>query len=199
MKISEIFSSIQGEGKFAGYPMLFIRTSGCTRSCSYCDTKYHSKGKEIPLDKLAKTIRKSKLDIICFTGGEPLLQREEIYWLIKNVGKKKWHIETNGDLLQLSDKDKFDYIACSPKEKDVAKKVKRFFSQTEVKKYDIKVVTDMKKEGIDMIKYATMLMPQTYTKQDQQIQEAVWKYCVKNNIKFTGRLQYYVFRKKRGI
>lgn len=42
--VSEIFSSIQGEGKYVGCRQLFIRLIGCNMDCPYCDT-----------DKLIKT------------------------------------------------------------------------------------------------------------------------------------------------
>ena len=57
MKITEIFQSIQGEGKYTGYPMTFIRTSGCTRKCSFCDTPYHTEGKELRRGEIIKKIR----------------------------------------------------------------------------------------------------------------------------------------------
>ncbi|HPX77174.1 MAG TPA: 7-carboxy-7-deazaguanine synthase QueE, partial [Methanobacterium sp.] len=37
-RISEIFSSIQGEGKLVGRRQVFIRFSGCNLTCNYCDT-----------------------------------------------------------------------------------------------------------------------------------------------------------------
>lgn len=201
IKINEIFESVQGEGKYAGYPMLFIRTSGCTRSCSWCDTKYHTKGKNITVKDLIKRINKSKLDIVCWTGGEPLLWRDKINYTIKRTRNKQHHIETNGDLLIERDIYSFDYFACSPKELKVVQKVRKFFKGHWWKNFDIKVVTDLKKEGMNMLKYATMLMPlSTYNKKkDLEIQKRVWAYCVKNNIKFTARYQTWIFGKKRGI
>ena len=38
--LSEVFSSIQGEGPHAGRRALFIRFGGCNLSCGYCDTAY---------------------------------------------------------------------------------------------------------------------------------------------------------------
>jgi len=38
--LSEIFSSIQGEGPNVGRRALFIRFGGCNLSCGYCDTEY---------------------------------------------------------------------------------------------------------------------------------------------------------------
>lgn len=34
----EIFHSIQGEGRFVGSPMTFVRTATCPLRCTYCDT-----------------------------------------------------------------------------------------------------------------------------------------------------------------
>ena len=36
--LSEIFSSIQGEGPYVGERHLFVRFCGCHRSCIFCDT-----------------------------------------------------------------------------------------------------------------------------------------------------------------
>ncbi len=41
----EIFASIQGEGRFIGVPMTFVRTARCPIRCRYCDTPH---GFEVP-------------------------------------------------------------------------------------------------------------------------------------------------------
>lgn len=98
MKINEIYYSIQGEGNWAGYPNIFIRTSGCNLRCSYCDTKYaYNEYKEINIDNIIENISQYKCNKICITGGEPLFQND-VNLLIDNLIKKKYivSIETNG-------------------------------------------------------------------------------------------------------
>ena len=40
LKLSELFSSIQGEGPNAGAPSVFLRLAQCNLHCVWCDTKY---------------------------------------------------------------------------------------------------------------------------------------------------------------
>jgi 7-carboxy-7-deazaguanine synthase len=79
MRISEIFYSIQGEGRLSGAPSVFIRTSGCNLRCVWCDTPYTSwspDGKEMTLDEILHAIESYPLDHVVLTGGEPLLSLE---------------------------------------------------------------------------------------------------------------------------
>ena len=206
INIVEIFESLQGEGRYAGTPMLFIRLGGCNRRCWFCDTKYSwTDYKPYSIDKIVKIVKKSKLNNVCFTGGEPLLQFNAIRE-IKNQVKdsKTFHLETNGDLINNRNVQQlfkvFKYVACSPKELATAQKVHDLLSGYSKEIYDIKVVTDLKKEGVDMIKYATILMPLTfYDKRDKMILKKVWWYCTKHNIRFSPRLQFFIFGKKKKI
>ena len=43
VNISEVFSSVQGEGRYAGHPAIFIRFAGCSVGCYFCDTKQAQK------------------------------------------------------------------------------------------------------------------------------------------------------------
>jgi len=79
MRISEIFYSIQGEGRLSGVPSVFIRTSGCNLRCVWCDTPYTSwspDGQEMSLDEILHAIESYPLDHVVLTGGEPLLSHE---------------------------------------------------------------------------------------------------------------------------
>lgn len=79
MQISEIFYSIQGEGRFIGVPSIFIRTSGCNLRCAWCDTPYTSwqpEGENWSTDKIIHEIAKYPSRFIVITGGEPFLALE---------------------------------------------------------------------------------------------------------------------------
>lgn len=79
MKVSDIFSSIQGEGKYTGYPTTFIRTdTACPFTCKYCDEKLGKQSKKMTLDSILSKVNKLGNRHICITGGEPLLQEETL-------------------------------------------------------------------------------------------------------------------------
>jgi len=205
IKIVEVFEGIQGEGRFAGTPMLFIRLSGCTRKCNYCDTKYHEKGKKISVQSLVRRILRTNIRTICLSGGEPLIQKDAVrrlIWLVRqNEGFKQFHLETNGDLLDWVDFEIFDYIAISPKSLVTAKRVHKFRVGKRVVTSDVKVVTDLDKIGVNLIKFASMLMPLTMNNRyiDAEIRQKVWKYCVKHRINYSPRLHFELFGKRRGV
>lgn len=204
MKINECFESIQGEGRYTGLSMLFIRTSGCTRACDFCDTKYHTEGKVVQAVSIVKLIKETKQNIVCFTGGEPLLQIKDIIDIqlaLPEEKMKQFHIETNGDLIDKDDIVWFDYWSVSPKCKESAEKAVKILSAYEKDRYDIKVVTDLETTGLDMLEYATCLMPlTTYKKEkDLEIMRKVWQYCVEKGIRYSPRLQNLIYGKKKGV
>src|SRR5258705_7460563 len=76
MRVAEIFHSIQGEGRLAGAPSVFIRTSGCNLRCVWCDTPYTSwapEGEERSVDEILAAVKEYPARHAVVTGGEPLL------------------------------------------------------------------------------------------------------------------------------
>lgn len=99
MQVNEVFESIQGEGVFIGYPVLFIRLTGCNLNCWFCDTKYaRSEGKKYSVRKLVKIIQNSAYDHVVFTGGEPMLQQVDIRKVMRACPGTFFEIETNGTI-----------------------------------------------------------------------------------------------------
>ncbi|MDW0137223.1 MAG: 7-carboxy-7-deazaguanine synthase QueE [Nitrososphaeraceae archaeon] len=98
-RVSEIFTSIEGEGIFVGKKTLFIRFSGCHLKCRWCDTKYAlplDSGTDYQIDEIKDLIIKELQPFtykVNFTGGEPLLQTEAVIELADFV-KKQTNVET---------------------------------------------------------------------------------------------------------
>jgi 7-carboxy-7-deazaguanine synthase len=101
MRISEIFRSIQGEGRRQGLITTFVRLSGCNLNCSWCDTPCAREGgKEVPVGDVFQAVEFSSCGRVCITGGEPLIQREEVEALVKQLDDAGYEveIETNGTI-----------------------------------------------------------------------------------------------------
>lgn len=98
--ISEIFDSIEGEGKRTGHMSIFVRLTGCNLRCSYCDTKYAQvMGQEdivMEEDELIKKIKSYPWKNVTLTGGEPLLH--DVSSLVNKLAVFGYdvNIETNG-------------------------------------------------------------------------------------------------------
>ena len=197
MKIAEIFSSLAGEGRFSGFPMIFIRVSQCNRRCEYCDSKFAwDDGEEMSVEKLIEIIQKSDKEYICWTGGEPLLRVQDITKVIKATNTKYHTLETNGTIHEF-DRSLFKLITVSPKTKEDAK---YWYSQP-YKNISIKVVSDLSEVGCDLIRFADYLMPLTTwdAKKDLEIKRKVWWYCVKHNLKYSPRIHVDLFGQKRRV
>jgi 7-carboxy-7-deazaguanine synthase len=95
VQLSEIFTSIEGEGPFFGTKTMFIRLAGCHLGCHWCDTTYAlgmNSGKSYLInevkDLIIKQLQPSTYKIN-FTGGEPLLQYEAVAELSEFIKQKK--------------------------------------------------------------------------------------------------------------
>ncbi|RYG43722.1 7-carboxy-7-deazaguanine synthase QueE [bacterium] len=76
LRISEIFSSVQGEGIWMGIPSVFVRVSGCNLRCAWCDTPYaswHPEGPVRDVSTIADAVLATGIRHAVLTGGEPML------------------------------------------------------------------------------------------------------------------------------
>lgn len=118
--IIEIFSSIQGEGKYVGCRQIFVRLEGCNLDCTYCDTEnevgrhprcmveeragsHEPVPHENPLsvEQVAEIVARFTRDVphhaLSMTGGEPLLHVPFIKGLAAQIDLPIF-LETNGTL-----------------------------------------------------------------------------------------------------
>lgn len=101
----ELFYSLQGEGVRMGTPAVFLRLAGCNLHCHWCDTKYSwKKGMEVPVAELAERIGAFGCNNLVVTGGEPLLQQEELAALLALLPPDAFvEVETNGTICPSTD------------------------------------------------------------------------------------------------
>ena len=76
LKLTEIFLSLQGEARDAGWPTVFVRLTGCPLRCRYCDTAYAFHGGQWwDIDAILAEVARHGVRHVCVTGGEPLAQK----------------------------------------------------------------------------------------------------------------------------
>lgn len=101
LRVAEIFTSIQGESSWAGYPCFFVRLTGCNLHCAYCDTpQSRQAGQLMEVAEVAAVFRKSPVSLAEITGGEPLLQEDftALAGALLEAGADPLLVETNGSL-----------------------------------------------------------------------------------------------------
>lgn len=123
--ISEIFASVQGEGRFLGRPALFVRLAGCNLRCRWgetrCDTPYASweaSGADRTVSEVVDAVRVLAaqfpgIDCLILTGGEPTMH-PGVDVLAHGLARLPLalHLETNGTrALSLP----LDFVSVSPK------------------------------------------------------------------------------------
>jgi Organic radical activating enzymes len=120
LPVSEIFSSIQGEGPYVGVRQIFLRLPKCNLTCPYCDTEtkvpeslrleimpgsrnFKKIENPVPLSQLLELMRSYDFSLhhsVSVTGGEPLLWTRELQVLLPLIKESnlKVYLETNGTM-----------------------------------------------------------------------------------------------------
>jgi organic radical activating enzyme len=187
MHIHEVFWSVQGEGSRSGYPSIFVRTTGCTLQCPYCDTRdAWESGTRMEIEQIVTEIEKYRKTFprsqVVITGGEPLEQ--DLSGMIKLLKQKKNFlcIETNGIYFQpleidwwtVSPKDVADfYIAAELKEK--INEVKLVVNEN----LNYKIVKNIRAIGED---FPIFLQPDYYDRNRFQNTFSLFSECQKKGI-----------------
>ena len=145
MYYDEIFCSIQGESSDSGLPCIFIRLWGCPVGCSFCDQPQSKlQRKRISVERIMGKVHKYKgIKYVCITGGEPLIQSDELIplvWELMHDGYKV-SIETSGcvPIPEVTYRRSYKYVMdikcpCSGvSEKNVYEKLLKLQTNDEVK------------------------------------------------------------------
>jgi len=128
--------TIQGEGKMAGVPVLFVRTAGCNLRCmwglpngevSLCDTPFASfdtRGeKRMAIETVKKIILNNlgKMNHLVISGGEPFIQAQAVVSVIsalKSEREMHFSVETNGTIFNEELVKSINFFSISPKLKN---------------------------------------------------------------------------------
>lgn len=115
--VLEVFASLQGEGRFAGEPQVFVRLWGCPLRCRWCDTPGSWRLPAEPEVRVAvpgaarrepgwatppevarwiAAVEPGRARTISVTGGEPLLWPGFLRALRSQVAGRRIHLETAG-------------------------------------------------------------------------------------------------------
>ena len=88
LQITEIFHSLQGESTHAGKPCIFVRLTGCSLRCGYCDTKYsYFGGRTMTVDEVLASVASYPARLVEITGGEPLEQEGAVALMERLIGE----------------------------------------------------------------------------------------------------------------
>jgi 7-carboxy-7-deazaguanine synthase len=103
-RVAEIFSTLQGEGLYVGQRQIFVRLSGCSWRCRYCDTPGSLDKDAHPtlsiqqvMDKVLELQTVRDHGAVSLTGGEPLLQADFLAGLLSSIKDHglKTYLETS--------------------------------------------------------------------------------------------------------
>ncbi len=227
-----VFYTIQGEGPSMGEPTVFLRLHICNLRCVWCDAWYtwNPKSKEFWTESKQWTIEQAVERVsqewgaenpeiqkrLVITGGEPLLQKDQIDQLIEKLGKE-WiiEIETNGTVLPTEMQLARCQFNCSPKLRNsqnndnarkhpevinVLSKVNTVFKFVVMHNDDLDEIEEDWVKGMGIPAEMVILMPQGVTADEvRHNAQRVVEYAKRKGYRLLGRLQNEIWGAKRGV
>jgi 7-carboxy-7-deazaguanine synthase len=230
----EIFYTLQGEGTSCGRPAIFLRLLNCNLSCVWCDTPYTWNFEKVQSDHPEKYVKKEQQielsrqqirdainsypdhAILVITGGEPLLQQDQIIELIygEDLNVDKIEIETNGTIVpdvELFDRVQFNVSlklsnAGMTKDKRLRDKaIEAYVEANSIFKFVVDTPEDLEEIKTIIDEYEidhsrVWLMPQGRAV-DELNSKLEWlaDICIKNGFNLTNRLHVQTWGAKRGV
>ena len=243
LKVSEMFYSIQGEGLTAGMPAAFLRLTACNLTCNAwgitgCDTtEVWKTGKRMTFDEIKTfyqdegiydrlftptvphTLHTPHVNLVV-TGGEPLLQRNQLAEFLKVTKPVYTEIETNGTIApehvaNYMQDGKSHYTvspkldtAGDPEEKRFKPEVLEWFSKQPnayfkfviAFPWDVDQVIKKYLEPFNISRCRVFLMPEGTTSADVNTHSiAVVDACKKHGFRFSPRLHINIWEKTTGV
>lgn len=244
LRVSESFFSLQGEGSTIGVPSVFLRLGGCNLLCGGAKTAHDGKLHdgatwrcdtiEVWLKHQIKTENEiisgfgakgwlKKLSEGChliITGGEPLLQQEEILSLLDAIqleigGAPYVEIETNGTVMPLPQlAERVGHFNVSPKLANsgmAVDKTRKLDVLTRLANYRsiFKFVVSSEKDWFEIseiIRSAFIPLQKVYlmpaASSITELQERsliVSQLAMKHSVNFSTRLQVAIWDKTTGV
>ncbi|MGB4464097.1 MAG: 7-carboxy-7-deazaguanine synthase QueE [Candidatus Hydrothermia bacterium] len=223
--VSEIFSSIQGEGPKIGAPSVFLRLGGCNLHCKFCDTdyasylEYASEWRSYPLEGLIGKIYEIKGDLwnLVITGGEPLIQEKALRVFIGRVQSAftSIEIETNGTILPQELKNLNGLLfnvsiklsnAGIEEEERIKPEVIDFYANWPLSIFKFVVESRQDLDEIEEItrefyipKQRVYLMPRSRTTRELNLKALeVVQFCLEMGFNYSDRLQLRIFKGIKG-
>lgn len=227
IRISEIFQSVQGEGRFTGTPSVFIRTSGCNLRCWFCDTRYASwepEGDSWQVSTIVAAATKWNTEHMVITGGEPMIF-DELGEVCKELRQRNRHItiETAGtihrelacDLWSISPKlsnstpmgyASAEWVKQHDQRRSRPEIVRSLMSQGE---YQLKFVVGSILDAEEVLEYLqdlgdwdrdrVLMMPRGTTAEELRLQ-STWlvAWCRDHDLRLCDRSHIYWFGNRRG-
>lgn len=215
--VNEIFYSLQGEGRLAGVPSVFIRLAGCPLRCSWCDTRYawdDAAGEKMTCGAIFDAVDKYPTDHVVITGGEPMVH-PGIRELVSALASHECHITVETAGLKFLPNLPVDLMSISPKlsnaktaglPDDYLSVIGRFIEACDYQlKFVVDTVQDLseiaevlkKLEHVDP--YKVYLMPQA-VQTEEYMEKSRWlaDYCRQTGFAFGPRLQIMLWGSQRG-
>jgi len=223
LSVSEIFASIQGEGRLAGIASVFVRLAGCDLRCRWCDSSYaweESSGQEMTAAEIVEQVASYARKHVVVTGGEPLLA-EELPELLARLNERGMHVtletaarqyrELLCDLISINPKLSNSASSTQPAEHCPQEPrlnittIQQFINHHD---YQLKFVicqqSDLQEideilaqlSGVDNDK--VLLMPEATTKQEYRRRgPEVAQMCIEHGFRYCPRLQVELWGKQR--
>jgi organic radical activating enzyme len=224
--ISEIFYSLQGEGRYCGCPSVFVRVGGCNLKCRFnsngCDSyyavdeKFKSEWRLLSIEDIKKEIKRYfKFNPhLVITGGEPMIYYKELYPLIEWF-KGVVTVETNATIrIDFDTYPKYKEVVfamsvkLSNSKEDYTKRVKKDVIASYAKNaknsfFKFVVDRDLKDEILDITNKFDLpiyCMPMGASKEEiEKNSKFVFEFCLKNGFCYSDRIHIRIFGKKKGV